>query len=244
VHRAFCDDGGTPVVLTVDGTTVTYESDLPAARVAAHAARIVSADHDGAAFAEVARRDPVVADLQRRFPGVRPTCFGTPFEAACWAVLSQRTSMRQAQGVKDRLTAALGPEVGGTHCFPAPATIAEASELPGLIPVKAGRLRGIAAAAAAGDLDADRLRTADPDEALEQLKALPGIGPFSAMLILIRGAGHPDANPTAEARIPDAVERAYGRRPDDRALQAIAEAWRPYRSWVVYLLRRALDAER
>lgn len=45
-------------------------------------ARILSLDVDGRWFPGVGRRDPVVAALQRRYPGLRPVCFHSPYEAA------------------------------------------------------------------------------------------------------------------------------------------------------------------
>jgi 3-methyladenine DNA glycosylase/8-oxoguanine DNA glycosylase len=42
-------------------------------------------------------------------------------------------------------------------------------------------------------------------EALAHLQRLPGIGPFSAQLILIRGAGHPDVFPSDERRLHEEI---------------------------------------
>src|SRR3954447_22492041 len=55
--------------------------------VATQLARILSLDVDGSAFPTVAAADPVVAELAERYPGLRPVCFFSPYEAACWAVL-------------------------------------------------------------------------------------------------------------------------------------------------------------
>ena len=66
------------------------------------------------------------------------------------------------------------------------------------------------------------------------------VGPFSAGLILVRGANHPDVFPAAEPRLHRAMRAAYDR-PDasEAELARIAEAWRPYRSWVSVLFRSA-----
>ena len=69
-------------------------------------------------------------------------------------------------------------------------------------------------------------------------------GPFGAALILVRGAGHPDVLPLAEVRLKHAVAHAYGREHDDAEIAELAEAWRPFRSWVTFLLRNALDEDR
>ena len=60
---------------------------------------------------------------------------------------------------------------------------------PGLFARKIEYLHGVAEAAVQGRLDAARLRQLAREDALEELKRLPGIGHFSAELILVRGAG-------------------------------------------------------
>ena len=211
-------------------------------------ARILSLDVDGRAFADVGARDQVVAGLQRSHPGLRPVCFSSPYEAAAWAILSSRVQMRQAAAIKARLTAAFG-EIVNLHgqtmpAFPAPRTIAGLDQLPGVPDAKLARLRAVAEAALAGLLDSTYLRSLSDADALARLRTIPGIGPFSAELILLRGAGHPDYLTLLEPRFRRAVGEAYGlpAAPTDADLLRIAESWRPYRTWVTFLLRQ--DAER
>ena len=75
--------------------------------------------------------------------------------------------------------------------------------------------------------------------ALKELKTLPGIGDFSAGLILLRGAGDPDAVAYHEPRLALAVADAYGLPGPATTpqLTEISENWRPYRTWVTLLLR-------
>ncbi len=83
-----------------------------------------------------------------------------------------------------------------------------------------------------------RLRELEPQTALAELRALAGIGPFSAELILLRGAAHPDVFPRHERRLHLAMAAAYQLdEPSLAALAAIAERWRPYRTWIAFLLR-------
>src|SRR3954447_17075106 len=109
------------------------------------------ARYRGSAFPTVAAADPVVAGLAERYPGLRPVCFFSPCEAACWAVLSQRSSMVGAAAVKKRIAQRFGQAcvVDGVRlwAFPAPDRLrAVAIELP--VPeVKRGRLRALAEAA-------------------------------------------------------------------------------------------------
>src|SRR5689334_6214559 len=52
------------------------------ARAKAQIARILSIDHDGAAYAAIGERDPVIGALFREHGMLRPVCFGSPYEAA------------------------------------------------------------------------------------------------------------------------------------------------------------------
>jgi DNA-3-methyladenine glycosylase II len=195
--------------------------------------RILSLDVDGSGFADVLGRDPVVAAAQARAPGLRPVLFFTPLHAAAWAIASQRQRPAQATAALRALTEAHGERVGGLVAFPTPSRLAAIdAPVPGLPEIKLQRLRAVAAAA--GDLTRDRLRALDPETVEAELLDLPGLGPFSAMLIQIRGVGDPDALPAGERRIERLVAEAYGA---DRPLAEVAEAWRPYRAWAAFLLR-------
>jgi DNA-3-methyladenine glycosylase II len=244
---ALTDDGGEPVafraVWTGSVVDVDFVSDLPPTRVEAHAARVLSLDVDARDLPALADRDPVLARLLAEADGRRPVCFGTPFEAAVWAVLSQRVSMAQARRVNEALAAELGTrmEIGGEElvAFPGPASLAALEPFPGVWASKLERIRGLAAAALAGDLDPKHLRSLSLDEALEHVQSLPGLGPFGATLVLARGAGHPDVPPPTLRRFRQAVATAYDldHEPHEAEITELSEAWRPYRAWVTYLLR-------
>jgi DNA-3-methyladenine glycosylase II len=246
---ALTDDGGDAVALRAvwlaeaGEVEVDFVSDLAAERVERHAARVLCLDVDATGLAEVGARHPVIGRLVSEAGGRRPVCFGTPFEAAVWAVLSQRVSMAQAGRVKDALAASLGTpmEIGGESvtAFPGPGALAELESFPGLWDSKLERIRALAGAAAVGDLDPGLLRSLELDEALTHLQSLPGIGPFGAMLVLARGAGQPDVPPPTLRRFRPAVAAAYGlaEEPDEAKLAEFSEAWRPYRAWVTWLLR-------
>ncbi|MGA4991301.1 DNA-3-methyladenine glycosylase family protein [Nonomuraea bangladeshensis] len=205
-------------------------------------ARIFSLDVDGTGFAKAGEADPVLGDVQRRRPGLRPLCFWSPWEAACWAVIVQRSSMLVASRVKQRIAARFGAEVvvdgQAFQAFPPPVSLLEAGGL-GLPAQKEEWVRGLARAALDGVLTTEHLRSLAPEEALAELRALPGVGPFSAGLILIRGAGAPDAFPGDEPRLFAILREAYGL-PEDAppaAYRELADAWRPYRSWASFLFR-------
>lgn len=173
--------------------------------------------------------------------------FHTPYEAAAWAIIGQRIRMTQAATVKNRLATDLGEPVDfgdrTLPAFPTPDRLADLGPTRGLTDRKVDQLRALARAAADGQLDADRLRQPPREQALAQLQTLPGIGPFSAELVLLRGAGDPDGFPAHEKRLHRAMAAVYhlGEDLDLEALRAIADGWRPYRTWVAVLLRTWLE---
>jgi DNA-3-methyladenine glycosylase II len=211
--------------------------------------RILSLDVDGSGFAAVGERDPVVGKIQQRYPGLRPVGFWSPYEAAAWTIIGHRIRITQAAAVKARMSERLGEPVsfGGrvVHAFPSPVRLAGLDTFPGLAGRKPEWLRSLAQAALEGHLDAARLRAMPQEEAMADLKKLPGIGDFSAGLTLLRGAGATDAVPGQEPRLARAVALAYGlaEPATPQQLRDISENWRPYRTWVTLLLRTQLEDE-
>ncbi len=209
-----------------DGTrahiTVTGDGDLEAA--AEQVARFLALDVDGREWAAVGERDKVIGAAQRELPGLRPCGFHSPYEAAAWAVLSQRLRITQAAQLRAGLLR--------DGAFPAPAELLEFdADLPGR---KVEYLHAVAEAALDGVLDGARLRSLTPEAAVAQVQKVKGLGPFAAELVVLRGANHPDGLPAHEARFEAEVEYRYG--PGSVAAD-VAEAWRPFRTWAVVHLR-------
>ena len=231
------------VITQRDDGTVTADIDAadPAA-AARQIERILSLDIDGTGFADIGTSDPVIGNLINRYGGLRPVCFLSPYEAACWAVIGHRLRIAQAAALKERIARTFGTvaTVDGAEApvFPAPTRLVEVTDQLPLPEVKRQRLLGLATAAIDGALDAEHLLALEPARALEVLQQLPGIGPFSAELILIRGCGAPDIFPVTERRLNDSMRQLY-RLPDADAAQLrdVAEAWRPFRSWASVLIR-------
>lgn len=254
LHMAFVTDGSEEVAgacVRDEGGALVGEvfGEADPEVVRGQVERILSLDVDGRGFPEVGERDPVVGRLRERYPGLRPVCFYSPYEAAAWALIGHRIRIRQAAKIKARMAKELGSyvEIHGEreHAFPGPSRLARLEGFPGLFGRKVEYLQHLGREAAAGRLDAAYLRSLPVGEALTELKKLPGIGDFSAELVLLRGAGEQDHLPTNEPRLGRAAARAYGldEPPAAEELEEIAESWRPYRTWVTLHLRAMLEEE-
>jgi len=252
LHLAFLTDGEwTPagVCLTQDSSGHVHGTVYSAARVedvSHQTARILSLDVDGREWPEVGQRDVVVGRLQRMFPGFRPVNWSNAYEAAAWSLISTRISMRQGQGIKERMCRELGVSIDihghSLFCFPGPDAMLQLKSFKGLFGRKVEYLNALGRAALAGELDTEMLRAMPRDEALASLRRLPGIGEFGSQLIRLRALSAVDELPTREPRLMAAIRDAYRLReePDVARLEEMAQKWRPYRMWVAVCFRRSV----
>jgi len=208
-------------------------------------ARVLSLDHDARGFAEVGDRDPVIGRLQRAAAGLRPPLFYSPYEAAVWSVLSARRPGWQMARVRAELSEAHGAlfELAGEGlaALPTPSQMLAVGGFPGIDADRLARMHGAARAALAGQLDVVALQARGPEEAMADVQRIKGIGPFYAQLIVVRAIGFTDVLPRNEPRALELVRELYRLHtmPSQVQFEAIAEAWRPWRTWATVLLRAA-----
>ena len=162
------------------------------------------------------------------------------FGALLDAVVSQQLSVASARAISGRLAAA------GLDA-PAPILAAgdDALRACGLSAQKIRYLRGIAAAG----IDYAALARAPDEVVIETLVALPGIGRWTAEIYLMFALGRADAFAPDDLALQEAARLLYGlpERPRGRALAALAEPWRPWRSvaarglWAYYRLAKGRE---
>lgn len=202
--------------------------------LATRARALFDLDADPAAIAERLAADPLLAPLVRARPGLRVPGAWEPWELAARAVLGQQVSVKSATTLAGRLAAALGaplPGADGWRLFPSPAAVATAdlSRL-GVPRARAAALRTLAVAVRDGAVDLAAPGGAGAARAA--LRALPGIGAWTAEYVALRALGDPDAWPEGDLGLRRAVARlAGGPAPTLRAVRARAEAWRPWRAY-------------
>ena len=179
-------------------------------------------------FYAAAAGDPPMAEAARALHGLHQVRFLGLEEIAVYCVMMQRTPLAQAAGLKRRFLDRFGHAVTiGERTLRAmpsldelatlePAAIAEAIGHRGKAERIVAVVRGVAA------LGERFLRTARYAVAKDALLALPGVGPFSAAAILLRGLGRVDELPSFEmferdgrrvygaAWDPEVIARRYG----------------------------------
>jgi AraC family transcriptional regulator of adaptative response / DNA-3-methyladenine glycosylase II len=181
--------------------------------------------------------DPHLARLVAARPGLRVPGAWDGFELAIRAILGQQISVGAATRLAGRLVAAYGEPadaVGGppglTHLFPAPSRLVGA-DIAMVIGMPRARGRAIAALAEAAVANAALFEGGkDLDDTVRRLRALDGIGEWTAQYIAMRCMREPDAFPAADIGLLRALANETGR-PTPAELLRRAEHWRPWRAY-------------
>ena len=197
--------------------------------------------------------DPTAIEqaLQADFPegaGLRVPGTTDGFELAVCAVLGQQVTVAAARTLAQRLVQTLGTPIT-TPCpalyrlFPDAAALAAADPgqlgAIGIVRQRQRAIQSLARAASSGELVLDS--SSDVAMTIAQLKALPGIGDWTAQYIAMRALRWPDAFPAGDV----ALHNALGVRDDPnpaRAAEARSQAWRPWRSYAVMRAWNTLPA--
>jgi AraC family transcriptional regulator of adaptative response / DNA-3-methyladenine glycosylase II len=193
--------------------------------------------------ADPAQIDPVMAllPLPARSPpreGARLPAGPDGFEIALRVILGQQVTVKAARTLVQRVVDRFGepietPFAALTHVFPSAQTIAAADPevigLLGIVRQRVKALQALARAVASGEIELSR--TAPLEATLDALRALPGIGDWTAQVIAMRALAWPDAWPASDIGLMNAL----GSR-DAKLITAQAEAWRPWRAYAVMQL--------
>jgi DNA-3-methyladenine glycosylase II len=195
-------------------------------------------------FYRIGINDSSFAPVLQKLYGLHQVKFLTPFECACWAVLSQRNQLRAARNAKQALLERFGTSLGVNgnvyRAFPEPGQLADASkeQLRGLIKHERREEYLGNVIRAFNQIDERFLRTTDYDKVEEWLKNIKGIGEWSARLILLRGLGRMEKL-AVEKRLIAAAARAYGKPMTEQRLHVIAEKYGRWKGYWAYYLRTA-----
>lgn len=221
---------------------------LPDAALAAAADRLtffLSLDDDLTEFYAIGRQDHAFVPVLDQLHGYHQVKFPSPLENLVWSLLTQRNPMPVAAKAKQSLIDAFDENrltVDGTsyEAFPDVDQLTSLSQddLAGLIRNKRKAEYLYGALQKWADTDENFLRTGPYDKVREFLLSLPGVGPWSASFILIRGLGRVEQLAFEKALL-DTVSRLYGRTVNEKELFAMAEPYGRYQGYWGHYLRAA-----
>jgi AraC family transcriptional regulator of adaptative response / DNA-3-methyladenine glycosylase II len=197
--------------------------------------RLLDLDADPVAVDAALAADPALAPAIAKEPGVRVPRAVDGFEIAVRAIVGQQVSVAGARTVLARLQTT--PMDGELRPFPAPAEVLALPDEAFPMPARRRQtIRSVAAAVDAGELDLDP--GADRTETAARLRAIPGIGDWTADYIALRALGEPDAFLPTDLGVRRGAA-ALGLPDHPAALAAHAERhWAPWRSYALIRLWR------
>ncbi len=187
---------------------------------------------DPSAIAGELAGDPLLRRAAAAHAGIRTPGAWDAFEVSVRAILGQQISVKAATTIAGRIADRWGSPLenaGLNRLFPTPDQLADAPlEEAGIISSRASTLRALARAVRDGVVVFDGVAT------LDTLRAIPGIGDWTAQYVAMRALNEPDAFPSG-----DLVLRRMAGDCSARELERRSESWRPWRAYAVMLLWQA-----
>jgi 3-methyladenine DNA glycosylase/8-oxoguanine DNA glycosylase len=185
--------------------------------------------------------DPVLAALAHDHAGMRSWSAGSLFEGAVSSIVGQSISVAAAATTERRLYERFNEPivVDGRQFWPPPLPEQLASSSAAFVRESGVTTKRAEALVAVGALFSES-RSGGSDRDLvvdmERLAAISGIGPWTIQSARLWGIGAPDAHPTRDVALLRAARAHYPEIADLKALDRVAEGWKPYRGWAARLL--------
>ncbi|MDE3023227.1 MAG: DNA-3-methyladenine glycosylase 2 family protein [Pseudomonadota bacterium] len=201
---------------------------------------------DLAPFYVLATATPSISALVAQFYGVRPPRFPTVFETLVNAIACQQVSLDVGILILGRLATSFGMTFMDSrsepHAFPRPDDLVDVPEAAfkelGLSYQKTRAIKGLALGIMNGDIDLAQLESANNEKAALNLRAIHGIGRWSAEYTLLRGLGRLDVFPGDDIGGQNNIQKLLrlDDRPDYGQLKILTSAWHPYAGFIYFHL--------
>jgi AraC family transcriptional regulator of adaptative response / DNA-3-methyladenine glycosylase II len=171
-------------------------------------------------------------------PGLRAPGGWDGFELAVRAILGQQISVAAARRLAGQLVALHGRPLprgsenypGLTHTFPTSKRLASVRSI--ALGMPGARLKSLKALAIAANADPNLFRPFGTiEEAIDRLRAIPGIGDWTAQYIALRAIREMDAFPASDIGLLRGAARVDGVPATPISLLHRAESWRPWRAY-------------
>jgi len=201
--------------------------------------RLLGLEFDLEAFAAFAVTQPVMAELVKRFRGLRPPLAPDPFESLVTSITAQQVSLFAAFAVRNRLIERFGERAVHAYSFPGRERLAEAREEELFELGFSRRKAEYVVSLARSDLDLHALGALPDDEVRARIVAQRGLGEWTAEWFLARHLARPRAWPAGDLGLRKAVALFYG----DEDVRAVGERLDPFQNLSAhYLLAGLLSA--
>jgi AraC family transcriptional regulator of adaptative response / DNA-3-methyladenine glycosylase II len=206
--------------------------------IVARIRRVFDLASDPVAIGAHLGQDPLLTPLVSSRPGLRVPGAWEGFELAVRAILGQQITVSAATRLAARLVSCHGEkiadpvalELGLSHVFPPARQLASADlSTIGMPEARRRTISSMAATVVADPLIFGPRRSLE--DAITQLRTLPGIGEWTAQYIAMRELREPDAFPAADIGLLRAMRGNGERRASPAELLAHAEQWRPWRAY-------------
>lgn len=194
-------------------------------------------------------RDPQLAPLVAKRPGLRAPGGWDGFELAVRAILGQQVSVAAARRLAGQLVARHGARMpddfvshpGLSHVFPAADLLAAADGIG--VGMPAARQASLKALADAAVADPNLFRPFGTiEEAISRFRSIRGVGEWTAQYIALRALREMDAFPASDIGLIRGAALIGEIRPSPVRLLNRAESWRPWRAYAAQHLWAADSA--
>jgi 3-methyladenine DNA glycosylase/8-oxoguanine DNA glycosylase len=205
-------------------------------------------DQDLRPFYERFRFDPLIGPAVRANPGLRVAARPDPFEALVWAICEQLIEYERAATIQRRIVWRLGRRCRFTDMRDAPAAAVLGRQAPAVLAsFDLSETRAIALVRAAREVAAGRvdLHAPDHERGWRRLRAIRGLGRWTAQTLALTGQGRLDQLPAGDLAYLKLVGRLRTGNPRERATEdEVAALFEPYAPWAGLAGIHALHAAR
>ncbi len=211
-------------------------------KVLATLAKMLGLTVDLTGFYNLAETDERLLKIVRRFAGLKPPRLPTIFEALVNAFACQQLSLNVGIVLLNRLSVTRGFRLGGSHAFPRPIDLRDASPEDlrklGFSNRKAQYILHVSQEAAAGQLEDDLFESLNDTSVVARLQEFPGVGRWTAQYVSLRGWGRLNVFPADDVGGQNKLHnwQKLNKRPDYETTNRILRGWSPYQGLVYFYM--------
>jgi len=163
------------------------------------------------------------------------------FHTLVWAIINQQLSVKAARTIEERLLAYLDTDIVSAEHLKGKRE--SSLRRCGLSGAKIRYICELGRRVRSGALDLESLESLDDDQVSAVLMDLPGVGRWTADMLLMFSLGRLDILPIGDLALRKSISSLY-QLPDDSSAEdilVVTESWRPYRSIASWYCWAAVD---